>query len=104
MAASIIQYSLTTTQLLQSVTPFFGEPYSYEYGRNMDRTGDVAAKTEARRMIEQSQVVEELPIMFDEDGESSSTATVTTTAALSSNDAAVVTSVDEFEEAVMTES
>lgn len=69
MAASIIQYSLKTTQLLQSVTPFFGEPYSYEYNRNMDRIGDVAAKKEARSMIEQSQVVEELPVMFDEDND-----------------------------------
>lgn len=72
MAASIIQYSLKTTQLLQSVTPFFGEPYSYEYNRNMDRIGDVAAKQEARAMIEQSQVVEELPVMFDEESDSSS--------------------------------
>ena len=67
MAASIIQYSLKTTQLLQSVTPFFGEPDSYEYNRNMDRIGDVAAKNEARAMIEQSKVVEELPVMFDEE-------------------------------------
>ena len=71
MAASIVQYSLKTTQLLQSVTPFFGEPYSYEYDRNMDRIGDVAAKKEARAMIAQSQVVEELPVMFDEDNDSS---------------------------------
>lgn len=71
MTVSIIQYSLKTTQLLQSVTPFFGEPYSYEFDRNMDRIGDVAAKKEARAMIEQSQVVEELPIIFDEDDGSS---------------------------------
>lgn len=42
MASSIITYSLTEgISLMQSVTPFFGEPYSYEYKRNMDRIGDV---------------------------------------------------------------
>jgi lycopene beta-cyclase len=68
MTASIIQYSLGTTQLLQSVTPFFGEPQSYEYDRNMDRIGDVAAKAEARKMMQESEVVPEVPVMFD-DGE-----------------------------------
>lgn len=67
MTASIILYSLTTTQLMQSVTPIFGEPYSYEYDRNMDRIGDVAAKTEARRMMQQSDVVPEVPVMFDDE-------------------------------------
>jgi lycopene beta-cyclase len=42
MAANIVQYSITEgIDLPQSVTPIFGEPYSYEYKRNMDRTGDV---------------------------------------------------------------
>ena len=43
MAASIAQYSLTGISLMQSVTPFFGEPYSYAYKRNMDRVGDVVS-------------------------------------------------------------
>lgn len=67
MTASIIQYSLGTTQLLQSVTPFFGEPDSYEYNRNNDRVGDVAAKAEARKMILESKVVAEVPVAFDEE-------------------------------------
>lgn len=67
MTASIIQYSLTTTQLLQSVTPFFGEPDSYVYNRNMDRLGDVAAKTEARKMISASDVVPKVPVAFEDD-------------------------------------
>ena len=66
MTASILQYSLGTTQLLQSVTPFFGEPYSYEYDRNMDRIGDVAVKAEARKMMQESPVVPEVPVMFDD--------------------------------------
>lgn len=42
MAASIVKYSVTEgIDLAQSVTPIFGEPYSYEYKRNMDRIGDV---------------------------------------------------------------
>ena len=57
---------MTTTQLLQSVTPIFGEPDSYEYDRNMDRIGDVAAKTEARTMMQQSEVVPEVPVMFED--------------------------------------
>jgi len=67
MAASIVQYSLSTTQLMQSVTPFFGEPYSYEYDRNMDRVGDVPVKMEARRMMSESEVVPEVPIMFEDE-------------------------------------
>jgi len=66
LTASIIQYSLSTTQLLQSVTPFFGEPDSYEYDRNMDRLGDVAVKTEARKMMSSSDVVPEVPVAFED--------------------------------------
>lgn len=69
MTANILLYSLTTTQLLQSVTPIFGEPDSYEYDRNMDRIGDVAAKTEARTMMQQSEVVPEVPVMFEDEKE-----------------------------------
>ena len=67
MTASILQYSLGTTQLLQSVTPFFGEPASYEYDRNMDRIGDVAVKAEARQMMSESTVVPEVSIVFDDE-------------------------------------
>ena len=74
MTANILMYSLGTTQLLQSVTPIFGEPDSYEYDRNMDRIGDVAAKTEARAMMRQSEVVQEVPVMFDGEKELSSMA------------------------------
>lgn len=70
MTASILQYSLSTTQLLQSVTPFFGEPASYEYDRNMDRIGDVAVKNEARQMMADSEVVPEVSIIFDEEAAS----------------------------------
>lgn len=66
MLASIIGYSLLEgTSLLQSVTPFFGEPLGFAYQRNDDRVGDVAAKEEARRMIAASSVTEETPVAFD---------------------------------------
>jgi hypothetical protein len=46
MAADIVRYSIAEgTPLPQSVTPFFGEPYSYEYERNMDRIGDVVGSS-----------------------------------------------------------
>jgi lycopene beta-cyclase len=44
MASNILLYSFTDgIDLAQSVTPFFGEPYSYEYKRNTDRVGDVVS-------------------------------------------------------------
>lgn len=65
MLTSIFTYSLAEgTPLLQSVTPFFGEPAGYEYKRNMDRIGDVAAKEEARKMIQESAVVPDIPVAF----------------------------------------
>jgi lycopene beta-cyclase len=68
MLSSIVTYSIQEgTPLLQSVTPLFGEPGSYEYKRNDDRVGDVAAKMEARRMIRESTITEELPIPFDDE-------------------------------------
>ncbi len=105
LATSIIQYSLTTTQLLQSVTPFFGEPNSYEYDRNMDRIGDVAAKSEARKMIEQSQVVEELPVMFDDEKQVSSMPIGTATKAVFplSTDVTATASMEEIDVAVAVE-
>jgi lycopene beta-cyclase len=66
MLASIVAYIATTNPALaQSVTPFLGEPSSYEFKPNRDIVGDVAAKTEARRMIRESQVVEDLPVDFE---------------------------------------
>lgn len=68
MLSSIVTYSVQEgTPLLQSVTPFFGEPSSYEYKRNNDRVGDVAAKLEARRMIQESTVTADLPVSFDDE-------------------------------------
>lgn len=67
MILSIITYSIANgIPLLQSVTPFFGEPASYEYSRNNDRIGDVAAKAEARRMIRESQMEQDMPVSFEE--------------------------------------
>lgn len=61
MFSSIVSYSVfENLSLIQSVTPFLGEPESYEYNRNMDRIGDVAAKLEAVRMIKQSQSFAEM--------------------------------------------
>jgi hypothetical protein len=77
MTTNILLYSLKTTQLMQSVTPIFGEPDSYAYDRNMDRIGDVAAKTEARAMMQQSEVVPEVPVMFDVETETSEASVAT---------------------------
>lgn len=44
MVYSILSYSLLEgIDLMQSVTPFFSEPYSYEYKRNTDRIGDTVS-------------------------------------------------------------
>jgi len=65
MAASIAMYTITEgVPLPQSVTPFLGEPKSYEYERNQDAVGDVAVKTEARKMIMDSKVTQKLPVAF----------------------------------------
>lgn len=62
MVASIISYSVfENLSLIQSVTPLLGEPESYEYDRNMDRIGDVAAKQEAMKMIRESKAFAEMP-------------------------------------------
>jgi lycopene beta-cyclase len=61
MFSSIVSYSLfENLSLIQSVTPFLGEPESYEYNRNLDRVGDVVAKQEAARMIQQSDAFAEM--------------------------------------------
>lgn len=63
MALSIVSYSIFNEgwSLVQSVTPLFGSPPSYEYMVNTDRTGDVAAKQEAVRMIRESNSIAEMP-------------------------------------------
>lgn len=66
MAASIVGYIISEpVPLAQSVTPFLGEPDSYEYKPNMDGVGDVAAKSEARRMIQASKLGQDLPVDFN---------------------------------------
>jgi lycopene beta-cyclase len=61
MFTNIISYSIfENLSLIQSVTPLLGEPESYEYIRNTDRVGDVAAKQEAVRMIQSSLALAEM--------------------------------------------
>jgi hypothetical protein len=68
MFTSIVGFSVfENLSLIQSVTPFLGEPESYEYKRNTDRIGDVAAKVEARKMIAESKVTTEVPVAFDDE-------------------------------------
>jgi lycopene beta-cyclase len=67
MFLSIVSACITGRSLLQSVTPFFGEPNSYNYKRNTDYVGDVAVKQEAKLMIKESQVSNDLPVAFGED-------------------------------------
>jgi hypothetical protein len=51
--------------LPQSVTPFLGEPQSYEWqGERNGNVGDVAAKEEARLMIQQAKLMD-VPVDFD---------------------------------------
>ena len=65
MLASIITYSVTGGEdLIQSVTPLLGNPQSYEHVERPKNMGDVAAKAEARRMIQESKVTETLPVAF----------------------------------------
>ncbi|KAL3761833.1 hypothetical protein ACHAW5_001941 [Stephanodiscus triporus] len=67
MLGSIIAYSITEgVPLPQSVTPFFGMPAGYEYKEKHMAVGDVAAKAEARKMIEDSKVEEIVPVDFEE--------------------------------------
>jgi lycopene beta-cyclase len=65
MLASIITYSVTGGEdLIQSVTPLLGDPQSYEHVERPKNMGDVAAKSEARKMIQESKVTETLPVAF----------------------------------------
>ena len=67
MVWSIIAYSISEgVALPQSVTPLFGTPDGYEYKERPAAVGDVAAKAEARRMIEESKVEEIIPVDFEE--------------------------------------
>ena len=67
MLGSIIAYSITEgVPLPQSVTPIFGMPAGYEYKEKPVAIGDVAAKAEARKMIEDSKVEEIVPVDFEE--------------------------------------
>lgn len=67
MIGSIIAYSIAGgVSLPQSVTPFFGLPDGYEYEEKPLVVGDVAAKMEARRMIEDAKIEEVVPVAFEE--------------------------------------
>ncbi|KAL7557138.1 hypothetical protein ACA910_002420 [Epithemia clementina (nom. ined.)] len=67
MVANIVGFTvLENLSLMQSVTPFLGQPDSYEYKVNTDIVGDVAAKVEARKMIMESKVEEVVPVAFDQ--------------------------------------
>jgi lycopene beta-cyclase len=48
------------------VTPFFGLPDGYDYVEKKLVFGDVAAKAEARKMIQESAVEEFIPVDFEE--------------------------------------
>ena len=67
MLLSIIGYSISEgIALPQSVTPLLGLPDGYEYKPKSAEQGDVAAKLEARRMIEASSTEEVIPVDFEE--------------------------------------
>jgi len=68
MFLSIVTYSISEgVPLPQAVTPLFGEPESYEYVEKPKFQGDVAAKTEAMRMIQESKLGEPVPVPFVDD-------------------------------------
>lgn len=68
MFLSIVTYSISEgVPLPQAVTPFFGEPESYEHTVPPKNQGDVAAKNEARRMIAESKLEVDLPVPFEAD-------------------------------------
>lgn len=66
MVANIVYYMVFENwALAQSVTPLLGEPGSFDTKPNQDRIGDVAAKMEARHMIQQGSVPMDLPVDFE---------------------------------------
>ncbi|KAL7529477.1 hypothetical protein ACHAXR_002987, partial [Thalassiosira sp. AJA248-18] len=67
MLGSIAAYSITEgVPLPQSVTPLLGLPDGYDYKEKPVVVGDVAAKAEARKMIEASKVEDLVPVDFEE--------------------------------------
>ena len=67
MLGSIATYSITQgVPLPQSVTPLLGLPDGYDYVDKKPVLGDVAAKIEAKKMIQESTVEEIIPVAFDE--------------------------------------
>jgi lycopene beta-cyclase len=67
LVTAIATYSIKDgPPLIQSVTPLFGEPESFEYIPRPKSQGDVAAKREAWNMIQESKVEEEMPNSFVE--------------------------------------
>jgi hypothetical protein len=70
MFTNIVMYSLAEgAPLPQSVTPFLGEPQSYQR-KSFLYTGDMVAKQEAKNMIlKQESVTEQVPVAFLEEGE-----------------------------------
>jgi len=65
MFLAIVESSLGAIDLPQSVTPLFGNPDGYGFVERPDERGDVAAKSEARKMIAESKVEEEVPVFLD---------------------------------------
>jgi len=66
MLLSIITYSISEGgALINSVTPLFGEPDSYEFVEQSKNKGDISAKNEARKMIQDSKLNVDVPIAFD---------------------------------------
>ena len=68
MLSSIVYHAATEPgfPLLQSVTPFFGEPQAYTYQEKPKIVGDAAAKAEARQMIQASEVEELIPVPLED--------------------------------------
>jgi len=64
MFLAIVKSSVGGVDLPQSVTPLFGNPGGYGFVERSKERGDVAAKSEARRMIQESDVEEEVPDAF----------------------------------------
>lgn len=66
MLASIATYSISeVVPLPQSVTPLLGLPDGYDYKEKGAVVGDVAAKAEARKMIQESNMEEDVPVDFE---------------------------------------
>ena len=77
MILSIAGYSISQgISLPQSVTPLLGEPEGYKFVERPKNQGDVAAKNEARKMIAESKVEEEIPVAFDVNGKALEETTV----------------------------